>query len=107
MDLEGKIISKDKVENVKQAELPKQVKWTVQNIHKGHTLFEIDLTNYTIKEAEYEKVDVHLKRIGDAANYKEVKRKIIQKPNCIYISALNKQNALKKFQQQAKNYIKK
>jgi hypothetical protein len=104
MKVTGEEILKDQVVNVKQAELLKQVKWTVQNIHKGHTLFEIDLTNYTIKEAEYEKVDVHLKRIGDAANYKEVKRKIIQKPNCIYISALNKNNALKKFQKQAKNY---
>ena len=94
-------IQKDQVVNIKQAELPKQVKWTVTKIHKGHTLFEIDLEKFTIVEATYERTDVQLKRVGEAANLKEVKNRVMQKPNCIYISALNKNNALKKFQKQA------
>jgi hypothetical protein len=104
MKVTGEEILTDKVVNVKQAELPKQVKWTVAKIHRGHTLFEIDLEKFTIVEATYERTDVQLKRVGEAANLKEVKNRVMQKPNCIYISALNKNNALKKFQKQAKNY---
>lgn len=97
MNLEGKEIIKDKVVNVKQAEHPKEIKWSIQKIHKGHTLFEINLANYSINPASYEDVTANIVTGG-------VKRKVIQKPNCIYVSALNQKNALIKFQKQAEKY---
>ena len=106
MDITGKKIQAEQEEFSKK-HFPKTVQWRSQPLKKGHTLFEISLSDFTINEAKYEEVNVELSRVGEKANYKNIKRKVIQKENCIYISALNKQNALKKFQQQAKNYIKK
>ncbi len=97
MNIEGKEIQEDKVVNVKQAEHPKEVKWSIQKLHKGHTLFEIDLANYSIFPATYEDVSTNIVTGG-------IKRKVIQKPNCIYVGALNQKNALKKFAEQAKKY---
>ena len=97
MKLDVKEIQKDTVVNVKQAEFPKEIKWSIQKLHKGHTLFEIDLANYSIIPAVYEDISTNIVTGG-------VKRKVMQKPNCIYVGALNQKNALKKFAEQAKKY---
>jgi len=78
------------------------VKWQIKP-HKGHTLWEIDLGTGDTRPAEYEQIDMELARLGTAANYKTIRKKVITKPNCIYISALNIDNAAKKFAKQAKN----
>ena len=57
--------------------------------HNNHTLFEIELTSNKIKKAEYSNTTCVF---GEAP-----KREVIVKKNCVYISALNKKNALKKF----------
>lgn len=90
------------------------VKWQIKQ-HRGHTLFEINLETGDCKPAEYEEVNlqvndfgaqanIHLQMaaIGTAVSNQEIKKKLITKPNCIYISALNIQNAAKKFAKQAK-----
>lgn len=59
--------------------------------HKGHKLFEINPVTGKYKEAEYESVNA---TIGGG-----VHKKLIANDNCIYISSLNKKNALKKFLQ--------
>ena len=105
----------DKVVIVGQNEQAfQQVKWQ-QKVKPGHTLFEINLETGDCKPAEYVKTDLqvndfgpqvnmHLQMaaIGKAIPNQEIKKKLITKPNCIYISALNIQNAAKKFAKQAK-----
>jgi hypothetical protein len=58
---------------------------------KGQTIWEINLETEEITEAEYEKTTVAI------LNADPVPKKIIQKIGCIYIPAINKKNALKKF----------
>lgn len=77
---------------------------------KGHTLWEINMETGDIKPAEYEDGTLQINDMGQQANMhvqvaimgtaisnQEVKLKVIEKPNHIYLSALNIQNAAKKF----------
>jgi hypothetical protein len=57
-----------------------------------HRCFEINLTSSEINEAKTEMLAIF--------GTPNVKRKVIINPNCIYICALNKQNAFKKFKRQ-------
>jgi len=89
------------------------VNWEIKQ-QKGHTVFEINLETGDIKPAEFEQVDLYLHDInkqlnmhvqmaviGTVVSSHEVKKKLTTKPNCIYISALNIQNAAKKFAKKA------
>lgn len=66
-------------------------------VKRGHTLFEIDTISGEISEAQY-----HIQ----SANYELLKGiaqskigSLIVKKGCVYIPALNKKNALKKYNQ--------
>lgn len=105
---------KDKIVIVGQKEIEKQEKLVGMIIpQKGHTLFEINLKEKTIEPAEFEDSIAPFKKekkisqgIGIAA-FKDGRKKVmidkpkinhkklIRKPNCIYISKLNKENVLK------------
>lgn len=114
-------IDSDKVVIVGQNEKHfREVKWQIKP-HPGHTVFEINLENGDVKAAEYEEVNMQVNDFGPQVNIhlqaavigtvipaKEIKKKLITKQNCIYISALNIQNAAKKFAKRAKEggYIK-
>lgn len=77
---------------VKTAEVKKQVKKLgVIKPHKGHTLFEIEVKTMNINLAEFETLEVDWTK--DSSN----KSKLKVKEGCVYISSLNKRNALKKF----------
>ncbi len=65
---------------------------------EGHTLFEINTTTKEIKQAEF----ISHKTIDwnvaiDIINGKPLERKVVQKRGCVYISALNKENALYRY----------
>jgi hypothetical protein len=57
--------------------------------YSGHKIWEINKETLEVKEAKFHNKDFYL----GSANKKE----IIKKPNCEYVSALNKENALKKY----------
>lgn len=61
--------------------------------HKGHKLFEFNVSTGQITLAQFKYSDIHytdaMKGLINA------RKTVIKKPNCIYISALNKKNALK------------
>jgi hypothetical protein len=57
--------------------------------HSGHKVWEINKETLEVKEAKFSNTNYHI----GAKNKKE----IIKKNNCEYISALNKENALKKY----------
>jgi len=69
--------------------------------HKGHKCFEHNVKTNEIKEAEF--VEEEIKLFTSNANH-SVKRKINVKDDCIYFTALNKRNALKKFSKTFKKY---
>ena len=105
----------DKVVIVGQNEKAfQEVKWNVK-VLPGHTLFEINLDTGDCTPAQYQKTDLQVNDFGPQMNMhlqmaavgttipnQELKKKLITKPNCIYISALNIQNAAKKFAKQAR-----
>lgn len=93
------------------------VKWQIKS-HKGHTVFEINLETGDAKPAEYEEINLQINDMGEQVNMhlqvlavgtaipnQEIKKKLITKPNCIYISALNINNAAKKFAKQAQKLL--
>lgn len=57
--------------------------------HNGHRLYEIDTKTLKCKLAEYSNTTYQA--------FAENKKEVIIKKDCVYISALNKANALKKY----------
>lgn len=79
--------AKDEVQSIR--EFPKEKKYlgSLRSI-SGLTVFEMNIKDRTIIPAEFESV---IKMDGTKH------RKIVIKENCVYIQALNKQNAFRKF----------
>lgn len=79
----------DKLQVVQQ--VPVKTETMIDSIrpHKGHTLFEINCSTGNITAANFEEID-GLFSGG-------VRKKVIVKENCLYISCLNKKSALKKY----------
>ncbi|MBC7845537.1 MAG: hypothetical protein H7Y10_03495 [Flavobacterium sp.] len=86
---------KDKIENVRQVEVQKQLKLHHrETIKKGHTLFEINTATREVKKAEYETVnDAPYSKSRFAA---VTKQRVIIRENCVYKSALNIENLFRK-----------
>lgn len=78
-----------------------EVKWRI-NPCKGHRLYEIDMQTGDVKEAEFASVDMELSKLSENVRSQAVRKKVITKPNCIYISALNIKNAAKNFFKKAR-----
>ena len=96
-DLNIQEVKEDKIEIVKQQvhELKKVFEGTFKP-QKGHTLFELNLELGTIVVAEFDEVPAL--DFNEAVKGKITsQKKITKKPNCVYVSALNKKNALKAF----------
>jgi len=85
----------DKIENVRQVSVEKKTVFLgTAHPKKGHTMFEVNHKLKTIEVAEFD--------ISKTLEYHDVKRgikkapkSITKKPDCIYVSALNKKNALR------------
>lgn len=67
---------------------------------KGHTLFEVNLKEKTIEPAKFEVQDAMYNPTGVLGSV----NKVIIKPGCVYISALNKKNVLKKMFKKLDNH---
>lgn len=63
--------------------------------HRGHKMFSVNTVTGFVKEAEYDKTCETVYVIGQSNN----KRIMIEK-DCVYISALNKKNAIKHYKKQ-------
>lgn len=59
--------------------------------HPGHTLFEYSIKENTIRKASFSEsnIDFTAAEKGQIAR----KRKVMMKPDCVYVSALNHKNA--------------
>jgi len=63
--------------------------------YKGHKLWKVCKKTLEITEAEYEKLDLHIKDL-DKPLIGAKKKKVIIEEGFLYIQALNKKNVLKK-----------
>jgi hypothetical protein len=85
----------DKIENVKQVSIENQTVFLgTARPKQGHTMFEFNFKLNTIVEAQFDELPA-LKFTDAASGQKSSSKKITKKPDCIYVSALNKKNALK------------
>jgi hypothetical protein len=86
---------KDEVKQVAQVEQEKQLKHIGQiRPHKGHKLFEVDQKTGVVREAEYEKTDIHY---SQDLNKAKRSNKVVVKEGCFYLTALNLNNACRKY----------
>lgn len=88
--------NRDRISHVKQVKKETRLEFTDKiTPYENHILFEVNLKTETISLAEFEKssADIHW---NDAVRGNFVrKRKVVKKPNCIYISSLNEANCRK------------
>ena len=85
----------DKIENVKQVSIEKKNVFLGKALQKkGHTMFEVNHKLKTIEVAVFDEVSA-IKYEDAAKGLKSSSKKITKKPDCSYVSALNKKNALK------------
>ena len=87
-----KLPIKEKLSVVAEKEIEKKQKFhgTIRP-HKGHTLFQINLNTKEITEAQFEDMPYVISQKNNGK-----KKRVIMLPDCVYISALNPNNALKK-----------
>lgn len=64
----------------------------LQHMHTGHKLWEIDVANGIVDEAQFTGGMTHF-----LDKHKKVDKFVKIKKGCLYIAALNEVNALKKF----------
>ena len=65
--------------------------------YDGHVLYELNLNTNKIKEAKFLKQDYVFNPEWSPSKKAKVDSKVIMNVGCVYVSALNKDNALKKF----------
>ena len=81
---------------------PSEIKHIGRIIPKnGHTVYEINLETNGVYEAQFTKEAVMYNEQGST----RVTKKILAKKNCLYVSALNAKNAVRKCKQQMKKLI--
>lgn len=95
---------KDKIEEVKQAEVikAKELFSTVKKMHKNHTLFEINIESGLIQNAIFDDLPI-IEMSKEFKGYIRKKYKLTVKSDCVYIMALNKKNAIKIFKREYLN----
>ena len=89
---ETEIKKVDKIEIVKQTSIEKKTVFIgTAYPKKGHTMFEVNLKEKTIVVAEFD-IPTTFEYNPSVTGTKKSSKKIIKKPDCIYVSALNKKN---------------
>jgi hypothetical protein len=93
----------DIIQEVKTPERTETVLVDQLTPRRGHTCFEYNIVTGSIREAEFEKIDVNVSFTRVWGNGKSVlvghadtNKRITRQPNCIYVTALNIQNLKKK-----------
>ena len=67
-------------------------------IHKGHNMYELDINNRWIQEAAFEpEIEISKGRF--------VKKRLVIRPGCLYVSALNIVNAERKFKKKFAKHV--
>lgn len=92
---ELKIKSQDEVVIVDQQQAKKEIKFLgTRYPSPGHKCFELNIKTGEVTLAEFTKQNIQFQQAKDSV---AVSKKVITKENCIYTTALNKKNAIKRF----------
>jgi hypothetical protein len=78
----------------KKEQKKEEKKVTTIKPHRGHTLFEWNIAENKLVKATFEKTDVDYMAVVNKHNI--ARRKVIMNAGCIYVSALNEKNAMRK-----------
>lgn len=87
-------IHQDKVKPAAQRQVEKKVFIGSIKPSPGHTCYEMNLVTGKLQPAEYQTTDIDFEAAVN--NDFSVRKKILCKPDCVYVSALNEFNAQKK-----------
>lgn len=88
----------DEVKEVRQAGVEKKITHIgYLKPHKGHKIWEFNTKTGHIAIAEMESVPHNPFTKGRSGLPEGPKKKLITKENCVYVSAMNIENAVKKF----------
>lgn len=95
---ETEVKQSEPTEQHAQAQVKKGRRYKGRYVLKdGHKVWELDLKTGALVEAQYEVTkNVSYKEVVKGADKKPV-RVLIERENCLYMPALNKKNAQKKF----------
>lgn len=95
MNLENQIKQKAEVVETVNDEKPAELKYVgTLKPKRGHRVYEINISTLEINEATYdEKTDFVL---GNGKMKNSKRKKLIMNKDCVYVSALNAKNAIKK-----------
>lgn len=63
--------------------------------HKGHTCYSLNINTGDITVAEFESIDIQFNY--DHKKTEGVTKRLIVQESCVYVTALNTKNAIKKF----------
>lgn len=88
-------ITKDPVHTVKQKEEHEQKQKLVGNLkpHRGHTIYKYNVTSGELTKAVFEEQPADFVK---AKKGSPQRKKIIVEKGCVYLSALNVKNAMRK-----------
>jgi|GEM_PF-4575237 len=93
----NEIYDADEVKEVRQAELEKKITHVgYLKPHKGHKIWEFNTKTGDIRIAEMEDVPHNPFNKAKSGLPEGPKKKLMTKENCVYVSALNIENAVKK-----------
>lgn len=99
---ETEIVIKDQVEIVSEHKQKKELKHMTQTIMSpGHKCFELNIETGDIVEAQYIQTTVSFDKAKNGSLSSQ--RKLIIKDKCLYTTALNMKNALKRFKKMIVN----
>lgn len=90
-------LSKDKIEILKQTNIEKK-RTLIHTLipQKNHILFEFDLEKKEVRRAEFVKPK-EISFLDAMQGNVKLKKEVDGKEGCVYVSAMNEQNAWKKF----------
>jgi hypothetical protein len=71
--------------------------------HEGHSLFELNIKTKEIKKAQFTAIEKDVYIFSKGIKHK---KQVIVNEDCVYISALNKKNAIKHFSKNSNGSIK-
>lgn len=95
MNLENQIKQKVEVVETVNDEKPSELKHVgTLKPKKGHRVFEVNISTLEINEAAYEEKTDFVLSNDKMKNSK--RKKLIMNKDCVYVSALNAKNAIKK-----------
>lgn len=96
-EFDANLNTKEKTELSVQQEQEYQLKLhTTIFSHPNHILWEIDTKTLKVREATFEAQDIEIDLSKEVSVFTP-RGKVIIRQGCVYVSALNKKNALKKY----------